>query len=137
MSKILFISYSHDSEAHKAWVKKFANDLENLGDFEVLLDQNMPKGFPLTRFMEKGMDTIKYYPILRSGTFETSFPIALQGRTGDDMSDDAKYNLTLQAIADSITNEKPIPSALKHFSTSEPAKLAKFTCCGSLIRPCQ
>ena len=146
MSKILFISYSHDSEAHKAWVKKFANDLENLGDFEVLLDQNMPKGFPLTRFMEKGMtsadkvlvigtpmykskaesgkgvafeesiistellhdiDTIKYYPILRSGTFETSFPIALQGRIGDDMSDDAKYNLTLQAIADSITNEKP------------------------------
>lgn len=164
MSKILFISYSHDSEAHKAWVKKFANDLENLGDFEVLLDQNMPKGFPLTRFMEKGMtsadkvlvigtpmykskaesgkgvafeesiistellhdiDTIKYYPILRSGTFETSFPIALQGRIGDDMSDDAKYNLTLQAIADSITNEKPIPSALKHFSPSEPAKLAK------------
>jgi len=55
MSKILFISYSHDSEAHKAWVKKFANDLENLGDFEVLLDLNMPKGFPLTRFMEETM----------------------------------------------------------------------------------
>lgn len=30
MSKILFISYSHDSEEHIAWVKKFADDLAAL-----------------------------------------------------------------------------------------------------------
>ena len=164
MSKILFISYSHDSEEHKAWVKKFADELETLGDFEILLDQNMPKGFPLTRFMEKGMttadkvlvigtptyktkaelgkgvafeesiistellhdiETLKFYPILRSGSFETSFPIALQGRIGDDMSDDTKYHLTLQAIADSITNEKPVPAALRRFSHSVSVKDTK------------
>ena len=116
MPKTLFISYSHDSEAHKAWVKKFAEDLAARGNFEILLDQDLPKGFPLTRFMEQGLanadkvlvigtpeykqksetgkgvafegsiistelmqdiDTCKYYPILRSGTFETSFPISL------------------------------------------------------------
>lgn len=152
MAKILFISYSHDSEEHKAWVKKFSDDLEALGDFEILLDQDIPKGFPLTRFMEKGIanadkvliigtpqykikaesgngvafeesiistemlndiDTIKYYPILRSGTFQTSFPVILQGRIGDDMTDDIKYEETLRIIASELANEKPIPSAFK------------------------
>lgn len=151
MAKTLFISYSHDSEEHKAWVKKFADDLEELGDFQILLDQNLPKGFPLTRFMEKGLanadkvliigtpqykqksetgkgvafegsiistelmqdiDSLKYYPILRSGTFETSFPIVLQKRGGDDLSNDIDYSKKMQIIAESITNEKPIPSAL-------------------------
>ena len=27
-------------------MKKFADDLSMLGDFEILLDQNMPKGYP-------------------------------------------------------------------------------------------
>lgn len=149
--KTLFISYSHDSEDHKAWVKKFADDLEELGDFQILLDQNLPKGFPLTRFMERGLanadkvliigtpqykqksetgkgvafegsiistelmhdiDSVKYYPILRSGTFETSFPIVLQKRGGDDLSNDLDYSKKIHLIAESITNEKPIPSAL-------------------------
>ena len=127
MGKILFIAYSHDDEEHMAWVKKFANDLCRLGSFEVLLDQDQPRGSSLTRFMEIGLeradkvliigtpeykqkseagkgaafegsiistelmhniDTTKFYPILRSGSFETSFPPALQGRIGDDLSDD-------------------------------------------------
>ena len=114
--KVLFIAYSHDSDEHKAWVKKFAEDLERLGEFEVLLDQNQPKGSSLPRFMTLGLDkadkvliigtpqykqksetgkgaafegtiistemmqdidTCKFYPILRSGTFETSFPVYL------------------------------------------------------------
>lgn len=151
MGKVLFISYSHDSEEHKAWVKKFAQDLTELGDFEILLDQDLPKGFPLLRFMENGLvnadkvliigtpqyklksergkgvafegsiistelmkdiDTIEYYPILRAGSYETSFPIALQGRSGDDLSNDAEYKEKLQIIVDSIMNEKPIPTSL-------------------------
>lgn len=157
MSKTLFISYSHDSEQHKAWVKRFSDDLALLGDFEILLDQNMPKGFHLTRFMEKGIavadkvliigtpqykakseagngvafeesiistellqdiDTLKYYPILRSGTFQTSFPLVLQGRNGDDMSDDNNYEASLQTIANEIINEKPIPSVFNQTSKS-------------------
>lgn len=156
MPKILFISYSHDSEQHKTWVIKFTDDLVALGDFEILLDQNLPKGFPLTRFMEQGLanadkvlvigtpqykqkseagkgvafegsiistelmqdiDTCKYYPILRSGTFETSFPISLQARGGDDLSDDSKYDEMVRIVADSITNEKPIPAALLKSNT--------------------
>lgn len=156
MPKILFISYSHDSEQHKTWVKKFTDDLVALGDFEILLDQNLPKGFSLTRFMEQGLvkadkvlvigtpqykqkseagkgvafegsiistelmqdfDTCKYYPILRSGTFETSFPISLQARGGDDLSDDSKYDEMVRIVVDSITNEKPIPAALLKSNT--------------------
>ena len=154
MPKTLFISYSHDSAEHKSWVKKFADDLATRGGFDVLLDQNLPKGYPLTRFMEQGLvnsdkvliigtpqykqkseagkgvafegsitstelmqdiDTCKYYPILRSGSFESSFPVSLQGRGGDDLSDDKLYEEKLQEVIDSIENEKPIPAALlKH-----------------------
>ena len=149
MTKVVFISYSHDSDEHKAWVKKFAVDLSMLGDFEILLDQNMPKGYSFTRFMEKGLakadkvlvigtpkyrekaenghgvafeesiisselmndiDTTKYYPILRAGTFETSFPPTLQGRNGDNMTDDSQYEVVLKVIAEAILNEKPLPS---------------------------
>lgn len=158
MGKILFIAYSHDSESHKAWVKKFAYDLNVLGDFEVLLDQNLPKGYPLTRFMELGIsradkvlvigtpeykrkselgkgaafegsiistelmndiDSLKFYPILRSGTFETSFPTILQGRTGEDFSNDDQYEEKLQIVVDSIINEKPLPTALINGSPNE------------------
>lgn len=149
MTKVVFISYSHDSEEHKAWVKKFADDLSTLGSFEILLDQNMPKGYSFTRFMEIGLtradkvlvigtpqyrekaetghgvafeesiisaelmkdiDTTKYYPILRAGTFETSFPPALQGRNGYDLTDDARYENVIKGIAEAIMNEKRLPS---------------------------
>lgn len=46
MSKVLFISYSHDSAEHKSWVKKFAVDLAVRGGFEVLLDQHLADVFP-------------------------------------------------------------------------------------------
>ena len=152
MGKTIFIAYSHDSENHKSWVKRFASDLENLGGFDVLLDQNLPKGSSLTRFMELGLsradkvliigtpeykmkselgkgaafegsiistelmndiDSIKYYPILRSGTFETSFPAILQGRTGDDFSNDEEYDGKLKIVVDSILNEKDLPHILR------------------------
>lgn len=151
MKKKIFVAYSHDSEEHKKWVKKFADDLSTLGDFEVLLDQYLPKGFSLTRFMEIGLenadkvliigtpqykqkseagkgaafegsiistelmkdiDSTKFYPILRAGAFETSFPVILQGRVGDDLSNDADYEENLKLVVESISDEKPIPTAL-------------------------
>ena len=155
MTKVVFICYSHDSEEHKAWVKKFADDLSMLGDFEILLDQNMPNGYSFTRFMEiglakadkvlvigtpkyrekaenghgvafeesiisaelmKNIDTTKYYPILRAGTFGTSFPPVLQGRKGDDLTDNTQYEVVLKSIAESILNEKPLPSVFNRLS---------------------
>ena len=152
MAKVIFISYSHDSEEHKAWVKKIADDLSALGGFEILLDQYMPKGSSFTRFMELGLskadkvlvigtpqykqkaetgkgvafeesiigaemmndiDTTKYYPVLRAGTFETSFPPILQGRKGDDMTDDSQYDTVIKEMVEALQNERPLPSVLR------------------------
>ena len=152
MIKTIFISYSHDSEEHKAWVKRFADDLALHGGFEVLLDQNLPKGSSFPRFMELGLsvsdkvlvigtpeykkkatlghgvafeeaiigsdlmqniDSTKYYPVLREGSFDTSFPPILQGRNGDDISDDSKYDAVLHSIIDSLHNEKELPTILQ------------------------
>ena len=49
------ISYSWDSELHKEWVKKLAEDLESNG-IDVILDQNyLSYGDELTTFMEKSI----------------------------------------------------------------------------------
>lgn len=55
MTKTIFISYSHDDESHKLWVKRFADDLRDKGNFDVLLDQYLPKGASWTRFMQNGI----------------------------------------------------------------------------------
>lgn len=66
---ILFISYSHDSDSHKTWVKHLAEDLRASG-FEVLLDQDNPSGTSLTLFMNEGID--KADKVLVIGTPEYS-----------------------------------------------------------------
>lgn len=53
--KVAFFSYSWDNEDHKKWVLKLANDLAPRGIY-VLLDQYLPGGYPLTYFMNKGLD---------------------------------------------------------------------------------
>ena len=144
MQKQVFISYSHDDEQHKAWVKQFADDLQEKGGISVLLDQDLPKGASLTRFMQQGLmmsdrvlvigtpnylqrsiatggvafeesiisndymmdiDTTKYYPILRKGSFSTSFPPILAGRNGDDFTDDSCYLEKLQIVINEINGE--------------------------------
>ena len=155
MSKrAIFISYSWEEPEHQAWVKKFSDDLQaHLGDcYEVLLDQNLPRGFSLPRFMETGLedsekvlvigtptykkksrigkgvafehtiisteilnsiDTTKFYPILRKGSFAESFPLALRGRIGDDFTDDTCYVNNLKIVVNAIINDKPIPEIFR------------------------
>lgn len=51
----VFISYTHESETHKEWVRKLATDLRQNG-VDVTLDQwELRKGADLTRFMEVGI----------------------------------------------------------------------------------
>jgi hypothetical protein len=51
----VFISYSHDSEPHKAWVRGLASDLLALG-IEVTLDQwDLALGEDMAAFMERGL----------------------------------------------------------------------------------
>jgi len=52
---VVFISYSWDSEEHKAWVKKLSNDLRTRYSVYTLLDQNNRGGFDLITFMTKGV----------------------------------------------------------------------------------
>lgn len=52
----LFISYSHDSEAHKAWVLKLATDLRQHMGVDVILDQwDLRIGGDLSLYMEQGL----------------------------------------------------------------------------------
>lgn len=53
----VFISYSHDDEAHKSWVLKLATDLRSNG-LDAVLDQwDLMLGSNLPRFMEQGLNT--------------------------------------------------------------------------------
>jgi len=50
----IFISYSHDDENHKVWVKELAIKLRKNG-IDVILDQFTPLGTDLSLFMEQGL----------------------------------------------------------------------------------
>ena len=52
---VVFISYSWDSDEHKAWVKKLSNDLRTRYSVYTLLDQNNRGGYDLITFMTKGV----------------------------------------------------------------------------------
>lgn len=63
--KVVFISYSWDSEEHKKWVKKFADALTDKGIY-ILLDQYVSSGVSLPLFMMHGIQTA--YKVLVIGT---------------------------------------------------------------------
>ncbi|MFM9103985.1 MAG: toll/interleukin-1 receptor domain-containing protein [Cyanobium sp.] len=51
----VFLSYSHDSGAHKAWVRKLAEDLRH-GGVDAKLDQwDLKAGADVVAFMEAGI----------------------------------------------------------------------------------
>src|SRR5688572_3165524 len=55
MTPTVFISYSHDSEAHKSWVRKLAGDLMSRG-IQVILDQwHLALGQDVVVFMERAV----------------------------------------------------------------------------------
>ena len=48
----VFISYSHDSESHKAWVLKLATDLRDHGVDAILDEWDLKLGEDIVKFME-------------------------------------------------------------------------------------
>ena len=54
MAPKVFISYSHDDENHKTWVKELATKLRKNG-IDAILDQFTPLGTDLPLFMEQGL----------------------------------------------------------------------------------
>jgi hypothetical protein len=56
----VFISYSHDSAAHKQWVLEFATTLRDRG-VDAILDQwDLKPGDDLTGFMERNLEDAAY-----------------------------------------------------------------------------
>ena len=147
----VFVSYSHDDDAHMNWVKQFVTDLRKKGGFRVLYDQDLEKGASLPRFMEQGItdsekvlvigtpkykekanascgvsfeeaimgteymqniDSAKFYPILRKGSFSSSFPMILMGRNGDDFTDDSQYDNNLQIVIRAILGDRTTNAVL-------------------------
>jgi len=51
--KTIFISYCHEDVAHNEWVKKLYKDLDP--SFKVNIDQNLPLGGDINRFMESNI----------------------------------------------------------------------------------
>lgn len=53
----VFLSYSHDSEEHKAWVSKLANRLNSLRVWVIFDQWDLLLGGDLARFMEQGISS--------------------------------------------------------------------------------
>lgn len=138
--KVVFISYCWEDEEHTAWVKRLAEDLSRW--VEVRIDQELPLGWELNRFMEHsvansdkvliiatpeykdradnrkrgvGYETslitddlvndqnrVKFIPIIRRGTKETSYPKYLGSRKGLHMTDDNGYLGQLEELVKNL-----------------------------------
>lgn len=65
----VFLSYSHDSQAHKDWVRKLAEDLRSQG-VDATLDQwDLRAGADLVAFMEAGIRGADRVLMVCTGTY--------------------------------------------------------------------
>ncbi|MCI2082236.1 MAG: toll/interleukin-1 receptor domain-containing protein [Bacteroidales bacterium] len=58
--KTIFISYCHEDDSHKRWVKKLSKDLSSF--FTVNIDENLPAGGDINKFM--GSEILKADKVL-------------------------------------------------------------------------
>ena len=98
----VFISYSHDSQTHKDWVRTLATRLVNNG-VDIILDQwNLNLGGDLPRFMESGLtDADRVLAICSKSYVQKA--TAGQGGVGYE-----KMIITAQLMQD-VTSERIIP----------------------------
>jgi hypothetical protein len=68
-SPVVFISYSHDSAAHKEWVMDFSTTLKNRG-INIVLDQwDLKPGDDLPQFMETQIETSDFVLMICSDRY--------------------------------------------------------------------
>ena len=162
----VFISYSWDSEEHKAWVKKLADRLTEEG-IDVQLDQYQEPGTSLTAFMQDGLSnadrvlvigspnykrkakshkgrtntedqiinihmnrdfaTTKFIPILRKGSYSTSFTDLVADRNGFDFSDDKMFESEFERLVDGLVGKRDSQTLhnLKSRRTKEKSRNSK------------
>lgn len=95
---VVFISYSHDSEDHKAWVLQLATRLRYNG-VEVILDRwNLSLGSDLASFMERGLSQSTRVICICSTPYVTK---ANEGKGGAGYE---KQIMTAEIVRDQNTN---------------------------------
>lgn len=95
---MIFISYSHDSEAHKDWVLQLATRLRSNG-VDVILDRwNLKLGSDMASFMERGLSKSKRIICVCSENYVKK---ANQGKGGAGYE---KQIITAEYITDQNTN---------------------------------
>lgn len=77
-AKVAFISYSWEGDAHKDWVRKLAEDLIHNGIY-ALLDQYLIEGYPLTYFMDRGLDVADKIIVVGTPTYKEKSQKASRG----------------------------------------------------------
>jgi TIR domain len=79
MAPRAFISYSHDSPAHKAWVLKLASDLRAVG-VDIVLDQwDLVPGQDVSLFMQKGIAEADRVVLICSASYVSKSEVGAGG----------------------------------------------------------
>lgn len=112
----VFISYSHDDEAHEKWVQKLGTDLRSNG-IDAILDQfDLRLGDDLRFFMESGLNSSKYVICICSSNYVDKFDMEKGGAGYEGMilTQRLLKNATSNHIIPIIRNndKKKIPTAL-------------------------
>ena len=112
----VFISYSHDSEQHKAWVLKLASDLRSHG-VDAILDQwDLRIGSDIRFFMENGLSESKLVLCICSEAYVQRVNLGKRGSGYEGMImtqqllQDANINFIIPIVRNNETSEK-VPRA--------------------------
>jgi len=112
----LFISYSHDSEEHKAWVLKLATRLKQNG-VQVIFDQwDITLGSDLTLFMEQGLTSADRVMVICTEPYVAKANAQKSGGVGYEkmiISSQIMRNLNSNRVIPVIVNNKlqdPVPT---------------------------
>lgn len=110
----VMISYAHDSEIHKNWVKKFCTKLMEEGGINVILDQwDLNFGNLLSKFMEK-LNYVDKIIVICSPLYKQKADQSIEGGVGyekrllSDILLQAKYEKIIPLTTFNLEESKPI-----------------------------
>lgn len=120
----VFLSYSHDCDAHKAWMRKLAEDLRRGADVVAFMEAGIRRadrvllvctsnyvrkaeqrkggagheGMVVTSQVARATDTVKFIPLVRDNPSEPLLPDFLDPRLWLDFPDDGLYAERLEQL---------------------------------------
>ena len=100
---VIFVSYSWDSENHREWVLKLANDLVSQYGVDVILDQyELSAGRDLVHFMESSIERASKVVVVLNPNYKIKAE-ARKGGVG------AEYSMISQGIFNVQSSDKFVP----------------------------